>query len=148
MKSFYLLNEKIKSEEERNVEETLKKLPKKHSELIKGFNLKFTPNNTLKNDKNHIGYIYKKDIVVAAPYNYGREFTLLHEIAHMIWEKLIDKKTKKQWIKIYKNYKKDLKQNAEEIFCMVYANMHVKHKLKTYEKPELEKFIKEKIISA
>ena len=147
MKSFYLLSEKIKSEEEKNVEATLKKIPKKHADLVRGFNLKFTPNNTLKNDKNHIGYIFKKDIVVAAPYNYGREFTLLHEIAHMVWEKVIDKKIKKEWNFIYKKYEKELNQNPEEGFCMTYANMHVKHKLKTYDKPELEKFIKEKIIS-
>ena len=142
MKSFYLLCEKIKSEEEKNVEDTLKKIPKKHRKLVKGFNVKFTPNNTLKNDKNHIGYIHKNDIVVAAPYNYGREFTFLHEIAHMVWEKLVDEDTKKEWNKLYKKYKKDLKQNSEEIFCMVYANVYTKHKLKTYDKTELEDFVK------
>lgn len=145
MKSFYLLCEKIKSEEEKNVQDTLKKLPKNHADLIKGFKVKFTPNNTLKNDKNHIGYIHKDEIVVAAPYNYGREFTFLHEIAHMVWEKLISNDLKKEWNNLYKKYKKDLKQNAEEIFCMVYANIHTKHKLKTYEKEELENFIKTKI---
>lgn len=148
MKSFYLLCEKIKSEEEKNVESTLKKIPQKHADLVRGFNLKFTPNNTLKNDKDHIGYIFKKDIVVAAPYNYGREFTLLHEIAHMVWEKLISEKIKKEWNKVYKKYKKELNQNPEEGFCMVYANFHVKHKLKTYDKHDLENFIKEKVISA
>jgi hypothetical protein len=63
----------------------------------------------------------------------------------MIWEKLLSDKDKKEWNSLYEKHKKELKQNAEEIFCMVYANTYVKHKLKTYDKPELEKFIKEKI---
>ena len=145
MKSFRLFFEKAESEEKKNVNATLEKIPKKHASLVKGFSLKFTPNNTLNGDKNHIGYIYKNDIEVAAPYNYGREFTLLHEIAHMIWEKLLSKENKKEWTELYQKYKKELKQNAEEIFCMVYANTYVKHKLKTYDKPDLENFIKNKI---
>ena len=145
MKSFYLLLEKIQSEEEKNVKATLKKIPKEHAALIKDFNLKFTPNNTLKNDKNHIGFIHKKNIVVAAPYNYGREFTLLHEIAHMVWEKLVSKELKIKWNNLYKKYKKKLKQNSEEIFCMVYANIYVRHKLETYDNKELEDFIKKEI---
>jgi len=145
MKSFYLLLEKIQSEEEKNVKATLKKIPKEHAALIKGFNLKFTPNNTLKNDKEHIGFIHKKNIVVAAPYNYGREFTLLHEIAHMVWEKLVSKELKVKWNNIYKKYKKKLGQNSEEIFCMVYSNIYVRHKLETYDNKELEDFIKKEI---
>ena len=145
MKSFYLLLEKIQSEEEKNVKATLKKIPKEHAALIKGFNLKFTPNNTLKNDKKHIGFIHKKNIVVAAPYNYGREFTLLHEIAHMVWEKLVSKELKVKWNNIYKKYKKELGQNSEEIFCMVYSNIYVRHKLETYDNKELEDFIKKEI---
>lgn len=145
MKSFYLLLEKIQSEEEKNVKATLKKIPKEHAALIKDFNLKFTPNNTLKNDKNHIGFIHKKNIVVAAPYNYGREFTLLHEIAHMVWEKLVSKELKIKWNNLYKKYKKKLRQNSEEIFCMVYANIYVRHKLETYDNKELEDFIKKEI---
>ena len=145
MKSFYLLLEKIQSEEEKNVKATLKKIPKEHAALIKGFNLKFTPNNTLKNDKKHIGFIYKKKIVVAAPYNYGREFTLLHEIAHMVWEKLVSKELKEKWNNLYKKYKKKLGQNSEEIFCMIYSNIYVKHKLETYDNKELEDFIKKEI---
>jgi len=145
MKSFYLLLEKIQSEEEKNVKATLKKIPKEHAALIKGFNLKFTPNNTLKNDKKHIGFIHKKNIVVAAPYNYGREFTLLHEIAHMVWEKLVSKELKEKWNNLYKKYKKKLGQNSEEIFCMIYSNIYVRHKLETYDNKELEDFIKKEI---
>jgi hypothetical protein len=66
-----------KSEEEKNLQDTIKKLPQKYKDLLKNFNIKLTCKNTLNGDKNHIGYINKFDIEVAAPWNYGREFTLL-----------------------------------------------------------------------
>src|SRR3990170_4679864 len=95
------------NEEEKNIKTTLKKIPKKHQALLKGFKFKFLNGNTLKSDKNHVGYMMNnpKEIAVASPWNYPREFTFLHEIAHLIWEKFVDKDKRKEWKKIVKNTK-------------------------------------------
>lgn len=142
MLNFYLLLEKIKTEEQKNLDATLQKIPKKHAKLLDGFKVDFTPNNTVKGDNDHIAWIYKDRISVAAPWNYGREFTFLHEIAHLIWEKLITENQKKEWSKIVKKNKHRLKQNDEELFCMAYANTYAKHKIKAHSNPYWEKFIK------
>lgn len=142
MLNFYLLLEKMESEEQKNLNATLKKLPKKHRRLLNGFKVKFSPNNTIKGDHNHIGYIFKDKIEIAAPWNYGREFTFLHEIAHLLWEKIITKQQKKLWSKIVLKNKNRLKQNDEELFCMAYANTYAKHKIKAHSNEYWEKFIK------
>ena len=102
----------IESKEQDQLKKTLGKLPKVHRELIKSYKIKFTPKITLKNDPKHIGSIDDKEIIVAAPWNYGREFTILHEIGHLVWGELLDKDLKTKWekklktskIKIPKNY--------------------------------------------
>lgn len=138
-------------EEEKNVKKTISKLPKGHQKLLNGYKFKFTPGNTLKNDKEHIGYIYKDKIVVAAPWNYGREFTTLHEIAHLVYEYKMTKELKKEWESLFEKHKKDLPkssaldQNSEEIFCMVYAATYAKHPPATYLHDYWQEFIKNKI---
>lgn len=128
-------------EEERNIKAMLGKLPKKHAALMKGFKFKYVPGNTLNGDDEHIGLIKGKTVTVAGPWNYSREFTTLHEIAHMVWEKLMDDCKKKEWSKLVSstknkhvsalkknNIKSDpLKQNDEELFCMSYAAAYSKH---------------------
>jgi hypothetical protein len=95
------------------------------------------------NDNNHIGNINKYDIVVAAPWNYGREFTTLHEIAHLVFEKLVTEKQKQEWDKLCKKfYNKKPKMNCEEVFCMVYACNYSTHKVETYNVPKLINFVK------
>jgi len=111
----------LESEEKDDVSELVSQLPKKHKELLNNFKFTYTPKNTLKGDNKHIGYIYKKKIVVAAPWNYSRKFTTLHEVAHLVWEHLVKPKDKKQWSKIVKRTKNRQKQNDEELFCMAYA---------------------------
>lgn len=132
----------------KDVRQSIKKLPKKHADLIKGYKIKFEPNNTLKKDKKHVGFIdeEKKTITIAAPWNYGRNFTLLHEIAHAVWKYLGEEK-KKEWKELFLREKKKMKnkslnQNYEEIFAMAYANFYSKHKLLTYENKSWNKFIK------
>lgn len=142
MLNFYLLLEKMESEEQKNINATLKKLPKKHRMLLNGFKVKFSPNNTIKGDHNHIGYIFKDKIEIAAPWNYGREFTFLHEIGHLLWEKIVTKEQKKAWSKIVLKNKNRLKQGDEELFCMAYANTYAKHKIKAHSNENWEKFIK------
>jgi hypothetical protein len=139
-------------EEKDDILKTLAKIPPSHRNLIKGFNWKFQGGNTLAGDDHHVGYMddHEKEIAVAAPWNYGREFTALHEIAHTVWERL-PPQTQQQWAHLFKKTNTgtpdgqnndSLSQPPEEIFCMVYANCYAKHKLLTYYKPEWFEFIK------
>ena len=144
----------LENEEEKNVKSTISKLPKNHQKLLQGYKFTFTPRNTLKGDDDHVGYIHKDKIVVAAPWNYSREFVTLHEISHLIIEKLLTKKLKKEWSDLLKRTKSDqikiqhirnrnaLSQNDEEILCMVYAATYAKHPPKTYLRKEWQDFIK------
>lgn len=138
----------------KDVKITLKRIPKKHYDLIKKYTIEFEPNNTLKGDSDHIGLIDEKNkkIKIAAPWNFSREFTILHEIAHAVYREL-DKLKKKKWKDIVKKNtnkqikenpqaKNSLKQNAEEIFCHCYANFYAKHKNSTYNNKQWMNFIK------
>lgn len=129
---------------QKDVKETLAKLPKKHRDLVAGYRFKFQPGNTLKNDKTHIGYLDndKKEICVAAPYNYGREFTLLHEIGHRIWEKLMTHEMRIKWHEIVSKTKNKQNQNDEELFCMSYASCYAKNKITIHDHPAWNAFIK------
>lgn len=143
----------LESEEEENVKATISKLPKSHQKLLDGYKFKYTPGNTLKGDNDHIGYIHNDKIVVAAPWNYSREMVTLHEIAHLVYEKLMNKKLKKEWselvAKTNKQQKTDqhprnragLKQDDEEIFAMAYAATYAKHPPKTYLNKEWQNFM-------
>lgn len=141
MRSFIQFVEQ-KSEEEKNIQTTIANLPKRYQKLLKNFNIKLTCKNTLNGDKDHIGVIHKFDIEVAAPWNYGREFTFLHEVAHLIWEKLITDDQKKEWKRLAKLYKGKPKMNDEELFCMFFASTYSNHQVETYNLAKLVKFIK------
>lgn len=136
------------SENTKNIKDTLKNIPKKHASLIGGYTIIFEPDNTLKKDKNHIGFIdeEKKTIKIAAPWNYGRQYTFLHEIAHAVWKYLVSEKKKKEWKDLVEkaklNKKQGLDQNDEEIFCMIYAQNYAKNKMSKFEHPELQNFVK------
>jgi hypothetical protein len=136
----------LESEEQENVKTMISKLPKGHQKLLNGYKFKYTPGNTLKGDDEHIGYIHKDKIVVAAPWNYGREFTTLHEIAHLVYEYLCDKKWKDEWKKVVKKNPDRQKQNDEELFAMAYACHFAKHKIKVHDHPTwhnyMDKFCK------
>lgn len=131
----------LESEEEKNVWDTIKKLPQKHQNLLRGFKFKFIPGNTLKGDSKHIGYIDKNVIVVAAPWRYGREWVLLHEISHLVYEKLCSPEWRKKWKEIAKKNPRQNQDNDEENFAMAYANHFAKHKILTHNHPEWEKFM-------
>lgn len=134
-----------------DINKTLGKLPKDHSLLIKKYKIEFQPNNTLRGDSKHIGFIDEenKKIKIAAPWNYCREFTFLHEIAHAVWKYKVPKDKKKEWNELFKSEKhkmrdnkESINQNAEEIFAMCYANFYTKHKISTYKNEKWNKFIK------
>lgn len=148
----FLAKEEL-DEEKKNIKDTLYKLPKSHSTLVRGYNFKFQAGNTLKGDDQHVGYMDKgpKEICVAAPWNYGREFTILHEIAHRVWEKYMTDDLKKKWNKIVEKTKKKpireedrqaMDQSSEELFCMAYAATYSNAPPARFHHPEWERFIK------
>lgn len=132
----------LEGEEQENVKAMISKLPKGHQKLLNGYKFKYTPGNTLKGDDDHIGYIHKDKIVVAAPWNYGREFTTLHEIAHLVWEYKMTPKLKKEWSEVVKKNPDRQKQNDEELFAMGYACHYAKHKIKVHDHPAWHEFMK------
>lgn len=145
----------LESEEQKDVEKLISSLPKKHRDLLNGYKFKYTSGNTLDGDNDHIGYIFKDRIVVAAPWNYSRAFTTLHEIAHLVWEHLMTKELRNKWSELVKSTKQKqidkfphkeqkhaLRQNAEEIFCMSYAATYCSHSPIIWVNDNWIKFIK------
>lgn len=146
----------IETEEKENVQATIKKLPKGHQKLLKGYKFKFTGGNTLKGDSGHVGLIHKDKITVAAPWNYGREMVFIHEIAHLIWEFKMTPQLRQAWKSLFNRtksaHKKALKklgqntspvdQNAEEIFCMSYGAFYCKNTPMVFHCKEWMDFIK------
>lgn len=135
------------SEMDKNISDTLKKIPKAHSAFVKNYAFKWQPGNTLKGDDEHIGIInpIRKTVTIAAPWNFGREFTLLHEIGHKVFENFMTTELKKEWESIIKKTKHKVKQNAEELWCHAYANHFAKNKIEIHNHPTWDKFI-EKIV--
>lgn len=130
---------------ESDINKTLAKLPDGHRKLIEKYKFKFQPHNGLKGDSDHIGVIDpdKKTITIAAPWNYGREMCLLHELGHLLWE-VLPHKIKSKWKEVAKNtkMKKEDRQNPEELFCMAYAVSYCARPPAVYCKKEWINFIK------
>jgi hypothetical protein len=134
----------------KEAKESLKKLPAAHQALIKGYKFKFEDGCNLKGYPDAIGLIHldnpkKKLIQVAAPWRHSREFTMFHEIGHLVYEKLMDKNLRKKWNNILKTVKlhKDAakEKNEEELFCHFYAQHYTFNKVIRYDQNKLDKFI-------
>jgi hypothetical protein len=133
-----------RSEDQVDVQSTLAKLPAHHRKFLQGFAISFQAGNTLDGDDQHVGLITthpRKQIIIAAPWFYSREFTLLHEVAHLVWEYLTDQTIRNAWEEIVHHTKHKQNQNAEELFCMAYANTYAKHKVRIHDHPEWNEFI-------
>lgn len=148
----------LESEERNNVLKMLDGIPARHRKLLDGYKFKYTPGNTLKGDNQHIGYIHHDKIVVAAPWNYSRMFTTLHEVAHLVYEYLMTKELRKEWAALIDKtkeaqiakfdkpeQKKALRQSDEEIFSMAYAACYSNHPPIIWVNDEWNKFIKENL---
>lgn len=126
---------------------SIRKLPKSHRALVRGFSLNFHPSGTLKGDEGHIGKVEelpnKKNITVASPWYYPREFALLHEIAHLVYAKYLKGTDReKKWNALCMKTKGKVKQNCEEIFCHTYANYYSHNQVVKHDHESLEEFIK------
>ena len=136
------------SEGEKDIKKTLGRIPAEHRELVKDYKFVFQPTNCLRGDNKHIGLIDEKNktITIAAPWNYGREYTLLHEVGHAVWKYILDEEKRADWKKllrpIKKRNKRDLNQDDEEIFCMAYAQAYAKNGLEKYDHDELVDFVR------
>jgi hypothetical protein len=133
------INESVR----KDLEDVLRPVPKTHKALLAGFKISFDSNHTLDNDNKHVGEIdeIKKTIRIAAPMNYGRAHTILHELAHLVWERFVDNDLRKEWAQILKNTKNKQKQEAEELFAMAYATHYAKNKISIHDHPAWHKFI-------
>ena len=127
-----------------DLKKTLGKIPKSHRKLTTGYKFVYQDGNCLKGDPENIGETDpdKKAITISAPWNYGREYTTLHEVGHLVWEKFVCKKLRKEWQKIVQNTKHKQNQNAEELFCMAYANTYAKNKIEIHDHEAWEKFVR------
>lgn len=130
-----------------DVKKTISQLPSHHQALVKGYEFLFEPHNTLKGDDGHVGVITNKPrkiIRVAAPWRWSREFTVLHEIAHLVYEAYIrGTELEKEWEKVAlaePNRKKD--ESAEELFCHSYAAKFCKFPPSVHFHPKWINFIK------
>lgn len=136
------------------------KIPKAHQKLVKGYTFKSEGGNTLAGDAGHIGELdeKKRRIKVAAPWYHSREFTFLHEIAHLVWEHIVTDELKSKWMQIVKKTKNKqnhnshkfmkyknsgLDQNVEELFCMAYSAAYAKNPPVIYANQEWSKFIED-----
>lgn len=135
-----------KDEEISDINRLLDSIPRSHAALVRGYAWKFQPGNTLDGDDEHVGYIDhgKKEIAVAAPWRYPREFTILHEIAHQVWNHLTPD-VREEWHQMVKKNPHRQKQNDQELFCMAYAATYSTHPPITHYHPAWEKFIKERV---
>jgi|LakMenE18May11ns_1017448.scaffolds.fasta_scaffold9946943_7 hypothetical protein len=139
----------FENEEKDGLIKTLDKVPKKHRELIHNFEIKYKNGTTL--DKENVGLKCGKKIQISSPWHYSKEFVTLHELGHVVYEKM-SLKNKNKWKKLLKNTiknqrektnsKDSLKQSQEEIFCMAYASTYCKHAPNTYVNKDWQNFIK------
>lgn len=131
-------------EEKADINRTLQKLPPSHAALVKGYRWKFHAGNTLNGDDDHVGYVddREREIAISGPWNYGREFTILHEVGHKVWERFVPPKMKILWTQIVANTKNKQNQEPEELFCMGYANHYAKNRIVIHDHPEWHEFVK------
>jgi hypothetical protein len=126
-----------------NIKHTLGKVPKSHRSLIDKYDIELEKGVTL--NGGHIGEIDEKNkkIKISGPWYYGREFTLLHELGHAVWNYILPKKMKKEWSKVVKKTKKPRQhQGMEELFCQAYANFYCKNKIVIHDHDSWKEFVK------
>ena len=130
-----------------DVEKSLAKLPKAFRKLVDGFHIKLVDGHTLPGDKDHVGVITtepKRQIKIACPWNYPREFALFHEVGHLAFEKYVrGTKWEEEWkLTCKKNLHRKKQEPDEENWCHAFSNHFVKNKVVLHTHPEWEKYFK------
>lgn len=124
----------LKNDEDNRLKDLLKKIPSGHRDLLKKVSIEFQNGHTLKGSKKFVGSAEDGKFKIASPWFYSREFVVLHEIGHLVWENILSNEEKKAWNKI-------CKKQSEECFCHAYANFYSKHKIDSLQKPLQTNFI-------
>ena len=124
----------LKDNEDKRLKILLDKIPASHKSILKDVSIEFQNSHTLKGSKKYVGMVDDKEFKIAAPWHYGREFVILHEIAHLVYEYLLTDEEKKKWKSISP-------KDSVESFCHAYANFYSKHKIKSLDKKEHKDFI-------
>ena len=137
IESFKFWLEQIDQKQKQDLEKTLSRLPPHFRRLTDGFDFHFEDGNDLHGDDGHVGVVStspKKIIRVAAPWRYGREFTVLHEIGHLVWATFVKNTPQEEaWRQLAgKDY--------EEDFCMGFGSRYSQHPVTTYVKPGWTEF--------
>lgn len=129
------------TEEDKNIRETLRRLPASHRKLLRGFHYEFETGNTLDHDDNHVGQLdnKKKVITVAAPWVWSREWTFLHEVGHKVYVEILNNKQRKEWEQLSRKHKRE---SSEEAFCMVYSQFYAKNKLTKFDHSDQLAFVR------
>jgi hypothetical protein len=137
----------LENEETDDVRGLLDKIPKSHASLVKGYTWHFQSGNTLKGDNEHVAVIdhHQKTITLAAPWNYPRSHTALHEIGHLVWNKHMTDNLKEEWKRIVQATKNKQDQNDQELFCHAYAATYSKNKISIHNHQSWSGFIKNKV---
>ncbi len=134
--------------EDKAVRETINKFPERYRSFLDDYDIRFEPGNTLRDDPGHVGRVFiggnNNTITIASPWNYGREFTLLHEIAHLIYDRFVkNTEWERKWKKVYKLEPGPKREGAEESFCHALAQYYVTTKVSKFDLKPWKKFMDE-----
>lgn len=124
----------LKNDEDNKLKSLIEKIPANHRNLLKNISVEFQNGHTLKGSKKFVGSADDEEFKIAAPWHYSREFVVLHEIGHLVWENILSEKQKITWKKICEKL-------PEECFCHAYANFYAKHKIKSLDIQNQKEFI-------
>lgn len=145
MKGFRLFFEQTQ-EQDANIKDTLKKLPKSHRRLISQYKIKWHCDNTLNGDDEHIGLLNpnNKTINIAGGWRFPRQWVFLHETGHKVFERFVlpNEKLLAAWKNLVKNTKDKPKQSDEELFCNTYSCYYSDNKIEKFNLSKLINFIK------
>lgn len=135
----------LSKEQKNDVLKTLEKIPNKFSNLIKPFEIEINSRHSLKKNKRYVAYVQthpKPKIVISSPWHHSIEFSLLHELGHIVWNNFVKKDLKKEWKELVKNTKnKRTDESDEENFCHAFASMYSKYKYSIHDNESWKTFI-------
>lgn len=142
-KEFLIGEDKQADLDKKDIEDTIKILPKQVQALLKGYKISTQNGHTIKGDPGHIGFndLQGKKLAVASPWLYPKQFAFLHECGHRVFAYL-DKAKKQEWLNLAKVHKHESEKDPEEVFCHAFANHFSKNKMVKHSNEHWDNFIK------